>query len=64
MLGLTREEVLGEMRGIIERINIEEEANCDNNEILSDSDPEGDKLDVKVLLGNCENKVIKKRIQE
>lgn len=36
----------------------------DNKEILSDSDPEGDKLDVKELLGKCENKIIKKKIQD
>jgi hypothetical protein len=31
---------------------------------MSDSDPEGDKLDVKELLGKCENKLIKKKLQE
>lgn len=31
---------------------------------MSDSDPEGDKLDVKDLLGKCEDKLLKKKIQE
>lgn len=31
---------------------------------MSDSDPEGDRLDMKDLLGKCENKIIKKRLQE
>lgn len=31
---------------------------------MSDSDPEGDKLDVKQLLAKCENKLIKKKLQE
>ena len=31
---------------------------------MSDSDPEGDKLDVKQLLGKCQNKLIKKKLQE
>jgi hypothetical protein len=31
---------------------------------MSDSDPEGDKLDVKDLLGKCENKLFKKKLQE
>ena len=31
---------------------------------MSDSDPEGDRLDMKDLLGKCENKLIKKRLQE
>lgn len=30
---------------------------------MSDSDPEGDRLDMKDLLGKCENKLMKKKIQ-
>lgn len=32
--------------------------------MMSDSDPEGDKLDVKDLLGKCENKLFKKKLQD
>ena len=42
----------------------EKEVNCDDNEILSDSDPEGDRLDMKDLLGKCENKVLKNKLKE
>lgn len=52
------------MSRFIDKISTEEEQDYDNNEILSESDPEGDKLDVKILLGNCENKALKKKIQE
>lgn len=34
------------------------------SEMMSDSDPEGDKLDVKDLLGKCENKLFKKKLQD
>ena len=47
-----------------DKINSEENQNYENTEILSESDPEGDKLDVKILLGNCENKALKKKIQD
>lgn len=47
-----------------DKINSEEDQNYENTEILSESDPEGDKLDVKILLGNCENKALKKKIQD
>ena len=47
-----------------DKINCEEDQNYENTEILSESDPEGDKLDVKILLGNCENKALKKKIQD
>lgn len=63
-MGLSKDDIVNEMKGMIDKIGNEEEQNFDNNEVLSDSDPEGDKLDVKILLGNCENKLIKKKIQE
>lgn len=31
---------------------------------MSDSDPEGDRLDVKDLIAKCDNKLIKRKIQE
>jgi hypothetical protein len=37
---------------------------ADNNEMLSDSDPEGDRLDVKDLLSKCENKALKKKLED
>lgn len=52
------------MSRFIDKVSTEEEQDYHNNEILSESDPEGDKLDVKILLGNCENKALKKKIQE
>lgn len=38
--------------------------NFQYSEMMSDSDPEGDKLDVKDLLGKCENKLFKKKLQD
>ncbi len=31
---------------------------------MSDSDPEGDRLELKDIVGKCENKLIKKKLQE
>lgn len=52
---------MGSMIDVAEK---DDKVTYDNDEILSDSDPEGDRLDVKDLLGKCENKTLKKKIEE
>ena len=63
-LGLTKEGILGQFANCSEKQNKDPVQNYDDNEILSDSDPEGDKLDVKDLLGKCQNKMIQKKFQQ
>jgi hypothetical protein len=63
-LGTTREMLISEMGSMIDVIERDDKITLDNNEILSDSDPEGDRLDVKDLLCKCENKAIKKKIED
>lgn len=63
-LGTTKELLIAEMGSIIDVIEKDDKISLDNNEILSDSDPEGDRLDVKDLLCKCENKVLKKKIED
>lgn len=41
----------------------EKERKNNQNDQMSDSDPEGDILDVKDLLGKCQNKLIKRQLQ-
>ncbi len=39
------------MGSMMELIDKDDKITLDNNEILSDSDPEGDRLDVKDIIG-------------
>lgn len=45
-LSLTKEILIKEMSSMIDIIEKDDKINMDNNEILSDSDPEGDRFDV------------------
>lgn len=63
-LGTTKEMLIAEMGSIIDVTEKDDKIFLDNDEILSDSDPEGDRLDVKDLLCKCENKVLKKKIED
>lgn len=55
---------MNELGSLMEVMEKEEKINFDNDDILSDSDPEGDKLDVKDLICKCENKMLRKKIED
>lgn len=63
-LGVNKESIINEVNRSLEKNNREDDNNFDDNDILSDSDPEGDKLDMKELLGKCKDKNLKKKIQD
>ena len=52
------------MTPLFDSFEKDEQLLLENQENVSDSDPEGDRLDVKELLSKCSNKVIRKKIQE
>lgn len=52
-LGFTKSGIVAQMEKAVDKSAKEQEANFDDNDILSDSDPEGDKLDAKDLLCKC-----------
>ncbi len=62
LLGTTREMLVTELGSLLDSAEKDDKALADNTELLSDSDPEGDRLDVKDLLCKCENKALKKKL--
>lgn len=62
-LGLSKSTILSELESVEELLE-REEKNNEAKDNLSDSDPEGDRLDVKDLISRCDNRLIKKKIQE
>jgi hypothetical protein len=53
VLGTTKAALLSELGSFSDPAEQGDTTVEENNELLSDSDPEGDRLDVKELLGKC-----------
>lgn len=63
-LGVTREAILLEIQTNLDKPAKEESLREEDTDILSDSDPEGDRLEEQELLGKCANKTLQKQIQQ
>lgn len=63
-LGLSKEGIVGEVDGGGDKHSKEDRLREEDPDILSDSDPEGDRLDSDELLGKCLNKALQKKIKQ
>ena len=62
LLGLTTESLQADMLAVEKKMTGEDKNEIDQRDIMSDSDPEGDRLDMNELLRDCHNKTIRKKL--
>lgn len=62
-VGFSKDWLCSEIANMIDIIEKEESSNFESKDILSDSDPEGDKLEIEEVMGNMENGNLKKKIR-